>query len=209
MSENPQVAEELKALLERYRLAGYSRELPSDSEVKELIAAAEAKSKPKAIPELRSPIEAAPPAPWAVLRGDWQPKDGALTITAEQGQPAALTVPFTQAPLNATYSVRLGKVERQTVRLDVGDGQSFRFDVSPGELAIVQNAANGQGQVVLAERVVSLPTEQWYDVSIKIEGNKANPQGRRRSHRRRERIDRPQQSAFTFVVIDGSVALRM
>ncbi len=208
LNEHPQVAAELKGLLERYRLAGYSRELPSESEIQSLLAAAEAKNKPKPIPELRAPIEAKPAAPWNILRGDWQPKAGVLEVTAEKGQPAALSVPFTAAALEATYSVRLGKVERQTVRLDVGDGQSFRFDVSGSELAIVQNAANGQGQVVWTEYTVNLPTGQWHDVSIKIEGTKATLKVGEQSVSADNELIGRNKVAFTFVVVDGTAAFK-
>ncbi len=208
LADHPQVAAELKSLLERYRLAGYSREVPSDAEVQALLAATEAKNKPKPIPELRSPIETKPAAPWTILRGAWEPKDGALTVTAEKGQPAALSVPFTQAAVEISYAVRLGKVERQTIRLDVGDGQSFRLDVSPGELAIVQNAANGQGQVGLAEHTVNLSPEQWHNVSIKVEGNKATLKvGDQAVTADHELIGR-NKVALTFVVVDGTVAIK-
>jgi arylsulfatase A len=200
-TEHPEIVGELKELLDLYRQSGYSRELPT----RESIAAA------GAIPSLTFPIENLPSEPWKVVRGNWRTVDGVLVGSPQARQPAALSVPLRSQSVSIRFDVKLGDVQRQTVRIDVEGGGSYRFDLTATGILIVKNAGgaqSGESQATWAQADGKLDTEEWQTVQIKIENDKASfTAAELKTEATQELIAKPRASA-TWVIAGGTSSLR-
>jgi arylsulfatase A-like enzyme len=176
----PEVVRELTALLTRYRDGAYSRELPPIVE----------KPKPVTVElppltgeiVLREPLDKLPAAPWAVTRGTWTPRDGALWGAQPRQDKAGATL---RAPLGFTdgaiqYEVQFQGADRLSLRIETADRKgSFRIEISRTHLGITRNPAVGESKEEvepLSRKPLQLEAGVWYPVRVSFRGQEATAQ---------------------------------
>jgi arylsulfatase A len=214
---HPEIVAELKTLLNRYRLGGYSRELPSDEEVQVATLAAQA-AKASTITPVESiaawpdPLIAIPTSPWSVVRGDWKVHDGGLFVTSAPRQTAAISTPaLTKPDVVIEYEVFLDGAQRQAVRFDLEGNRSFRFDVAPSGISIVKNDSDGAGpdkQENWAELSEPLAEKKWHTVTITLQAEKATISIGPLKTETNQAWIKDNKQAISFVVANGSTGIR-
>jgi hypothetical protein len=174
LSSHPDIAQEMKTLLLRYRDGGYSREMPPVVEKRkpEIAAATPLTGKLS----LNETLDHLPEKPWAVVRGDWTAKDGALWGGQKDGdqQPAWIHVPLGGKDGVVQYEVSFHGANRHSLRVETGDRKhSFRIVVSRTYIEITKNPSQGEGQdqtEPLARKTLKLDADQWYPLRITFHG---------------------------------------
>ncbi len=177
-AQHPEVVKELSALLTRYRDGGYSRELPP------VVAKRTTSFAPLAAPTgkivLNAPLDHLPEKPWAVARGDWTARDGAVwgVQKKDDQQGATLRVPL--AMTNGTLQGELcfRGANRCSLRIETADRKgSFRIEVSRSHVGITKNPAKDEAAdqtEPLARKPLQLEAGEWYPLRITFHGNEAN-----------------------------------
>jgi arylsulfatase A len=173
-SGHPEIVAELAGLLERYRAGGYSRTLPPVVErpAKPVVTL----PPPGTKPVLADPLAAVPGSPWAVVRGRWVVREGALRGSPEPGErsPAALRAPLKLAAGDIRYELQLPVDGTHALRLQGPAADVvFRVEIGPRRLAIVRQPAEGEprGAVVLAEAGRGGPAADWLPVRVHFRGD--------------------------------------
>lgn len=179
-AQHPEVVQELRALLNRYRDGGYSREMPP------------AGVKPKRVVASLSPLagttlmaetlSAMPAKPWSVSPGEWQAKDGGIwgKQTGKQEKAAVMRAPLALEDGIIEYEINLNGANRHSLRIEWGDRKgSFRVEISRTNLALTKNPSTGEDKDALehlARKNLKLESNQWYPVRITFKGNEATVQ---------------------------------
>jgi arylsulfatase A len=214
---HPEVVAELKALLNRYRLGGYSRELPTDEEVRVAALAAQtanatANTPADSIPAWENPLTSVPASPWKVVRGDWKVQDSGLFVASAARQTAAISTAALKKPdVLIEYEVYLDGAQRQAVRFDYSEGRSFRIDVAPTGISIVKNDSDGAGpdkQEIWAELNEPLAEKKWHSVTVTIQGTKTSIALGELKLETDQAWLKEDKQAISFVVANGSAGLR-
>ncbi|MFN7733918.1 MAG: sulfatase family protein [Pirellula sp.] len=208
---NPEVVTELRAWLDRIRFGGYSREVPSDQQVEEGRIAADPEARPKSIPPIAKVVAEPPKAPWTIARGTWVPRDGALLATPAGRQPAALSAPALGNNAHIAFDVRIGEVQRVTLRVDAADNKSFRFDVTADAIAIIKNDSDGPGpdtQEVWAQVPAAIARTEWHRVDIRLDGELAQLRVGNQVAEVQRSLVANEKGRWTWVVVGGTAELR-
>jgi arylsulfatase A-like enzyme len=211
LKEQPELAKEMAALLERYRDGGYSREMPPVTEKK------------KAQPVVLAPLEGAkmieaklddvPGKPWKTL-GAWAAKDGAVWGTAKGAKKQQVAL---QAPMGITdgvlqYDINFGDADRHSLRISTVDNKtSFRVVVSPGVIDIAKNPGPGEAQdkvEALAHVPVKLKRGQWYTLRVTFQGDTVTAQIGDFTAKGTHEIIRGQKGVMNLLVFEGSMGFR-
>jgi arylsulfatase A-like enzyme len=180
-AQHPEVVAELRALLNRYRDGGYSRELPPAG-VKPAVTKAASLAPLTGTVALNEPLAALPAKPWVASGGDWQPKDGGLwgVPKSKQDLPAALRAPLALTDGAIEYEVNFRGANRVSLRVEWGDRKgSFRLVISRTSLELAKNPSQGEAKDALeplARKALKLDSNQWYPVRITFKGNEATVQ---------------------------------
>lgn len=178
---HPEVVAELRALLQRYRDGGYSRELPP------------AGVKPAAPPVavlppltgtvvLDEPLSALPGKPWVASAGEWEARDGGLwgTQKGKEDQAAVLRAPLDLGDGVMDFEVNLRGANRVSLRVEWGNRKgSFRFVISRTGLEITKNPSQGEAKEAsepLARKALALEKGQWYPVRFTFQGDRVTAQ---------------------------------
>ena len=169
IAQHPDVAKEMKALLERYRDGGYSRELPPIS----------AKPKPAAdLPPVSGAIvlndafAKVPGAPWVQVRGKWVAKNDAVwgTQTPANQPGAALRCPLAQTDGDIQYELFLTSANAHVLRLQCQEREHiFLVQISAHKITITQGEKSSSASV-LAQQAVKLKSGTWLPVRICLRG---------------------------------------
>lgn len=171
---HPEVVQELRALLARYRDGGYSRQLPPP--------APPAAAPPTILPPpsgtrvLEEPFEALPGAPWTTLSGTWAAEERALWGSSQRRDqsPASLRGPLPITAGTLQYDLCLRQADRHSLRIHTaGNQHSFRIVVSPAILEITKNPSSGESPeqtLPLARVRLSLKRDQWYTLRVTFQG---------------------------------------
>ncbi|HYR57928.1 MAG TPA: arylsulfatase [Chthoniobacteraceae bacterium] len=174
---HPEVVEELRALLVRYRDGGYSRELPPVVEKRKTVI--------EPLPPLAGklaldePLDHFPDKPWAVTRGDWNSKDGALwgVQKASDQQGATIRVPLAAGDAVVQYELCFRGADRHSLRVESADRKhSFRIEVSRTHVGITKNPSQGEDadqMEPLARKTLKLETGEWVPLRITFHGTEA------------------------------------
>ncbi|MEI7730972.1 MAG: sulfatase-like hydrolase/transferase [Verrucomicrobiota bacterium] len=177
---NPELVKEFRALLERYRNGGYSRELPPIMEkAKPVVAVLPA---PTGRITLNAEFQTMPVAPWAVTRGQWSAKDGGVWGLQKPGdeQGACLHGPLTITNGTIQYEINFKGANRHSLRVETGDRQhSFRIEIARAYVGLTKNPSRGEGvdqTEPLARKPLKLESGQWYPVRITCQGSNATVQ---------------------------------
>lgn len=180
-AEHPEVVAELRALLNRYRDGGYSRELPP-ADVKPAVALAVALPPLGGTLALSEPLAAVPAKPWVASGGEWQAKDGGLwgMPKAAGDQPAGLRAPLALTDGAIDCEVNFRGASRTSLRIDWGDREgSFRLVISRTSIELAKNPSKGEGKDAvepLARKALKLDPNRWYPVRITFKGDEATAQ---------------------------------
>jgi arylsulfatase A-like enzyme len=177
-AQHPDVVAELRALLNRYRDGGYSRELPPAG-VKPTVTKAVSLAPLTGTVAMNEPLTALPAKPWIASGGEWQPKDGGLwgMPKSNQDQPAALRAPLAFTDGTIEYEVNFRGANRTSLRVEWGERKgSFRLVISRTSLELAKNPSQGEAKDALeplARKALKLDSNQWYPVRITFKGNEA------------------------------------
>jgi arylsulfatase A-like enzyme len=180
-AQHPEVVAELRALLNRYRDGGYSRELPP-ADVKPAVANVASLAPLTGSLVLNETLSALPAKPWIASRGEWQTKDGGLwgMQKGKAVQAASLRTPLALTDGTIDFEINFKGANRTSLRVDWGDRKgSFRFVISRSSVEIAKNPSQGEGKDAvepLAKKPLKLASNQWYPVRITFKGNEATAQ---------------------------------
>lgn len=177
---HPEVAAELRALLNRYREGGYSRELPPVVVRKPTVIEPLPPIEGKVV--LEEALAQMPGAPWTASRGQWSADEdavwGAQTGPAEQG--ATLRVPVAMTDGVIDYQLCFRGANRHSLRVETTDRrQSFRIEVSRTHVGLTKNPSKGEPAdkiEPLARKALKLDANQWYPLRITFRGDEAKVQ---------------------------------
>jgi arylsulfatase A len=180
-AQHPEVVKELRALLNRYRDGGYSRELPP-ADVKPPVTKVASLAPLSGSVVSNEALSTIPGKPWTASPGEWQPKDGGLwgTQKGKQDQAAILRAPIALTDGTIDFEINFKGANRTSLRFDWGDKKgSFRFVISRSAIEIAKNPSQGEGKDAvepLARKTLKLDANQWYPVRITFKGNEATAQ---------------------------------
>jgi len=180
-AQHPEMVAELRALLNRYRDGGYSRELPPAG-VKPAVKKAAALAPLTGTVAMNEPLAALPAKPWIASGGEWQAKDGGLwgVPNSKEDKPAALRAPLAFTDGAIEYEVNFRGANRVSLRVEWGDRKgSFRLVISRTSLELAKNPSQGESKDALeplARKPLKLDSNQWYPVRITFKGNEATVQ---------------------------------
>ncbi|HSH96422.1 MAG TPA: sulfatase-like hydrolase/transferase [Roseimicrobium sp.] len=175
-AQHPEVVKELRALLNRYRDGGYSRELPPD-DVKPaaLKVASLAPISGKVV--LSETLSALPPKPWTASRGEWEVRDAGLWggQKGKEAQGAILRTPVEIVDGVVEFEISFKGANRTSLRVEWGDRNgSFRIEMSRSAVGLTKNPSAGEGKDAVepvARKPLNLESDRWYPVRITFKGN--------------------------------------
>jgi arylsulfatase A len=207
--ERPQTVEPLRALLERYRNGGYSRELPPVMErpkpkVVELPALTGTQVMEHTLAEL--------PARWRAIRGEWSGKDGALWSSGlkQEKQGDTLVAPMGITDGTVQYELNLAQADRHSLRITIGES-SFRVVVSRRGLDVALNPSTKQPNaeaVSLGEKKVKFSAQQWNTLRVQMKGKQVVVSFAGATVTAEHEALATEKATMTFIGFEGSVGLR-
>ena len=180
-TQHPEIVAELRALLNRQRDGGYSRELPPAG-VMPAVTKAVSFAPVSGSPVLHEPMSTVPAKPWTTSRGEWLAKDGGLwgMQKGKEDQGAVLRAPLAITDGTIEFEINFNGANRTSLRVEWGDGKgSFRFVISRTSLEIAKNPSQGEGKDAgepLARKTLKLEANRWYPVRIIFRGSEATAQ---------------------------------
>ena len=212
-AQHPEVVAELRALLNRYRDGGYSRELPP-ADVKPAVAQVASLTPLGGTVVLNESLSAIPGKPWIASHGEWTPGDGGLwgmqKGKAEQG--ASLRTPLALADGTIDFEINFKGANRTSVRVDWGDKKgSFRFVISRTSIEIARNPSHGEAKEAvepLAKKPLKLAANQWYPVRITFKGNEATAQVNDTIAKGTHAVLAEKKTGATFLVFGDTAGFR-
>ncbi len=210
--ENPEVVAELRALLDRYREGGYSRELPPLVEKREQAVVSLEPVKGRVM--LEDTLSALPPAPWEKRGGNWRAAENALWGSSEgnQGKGAGLRVPVVFGNAVLDYEIQFRDADRHSLRVEVGgEKRSFRIEISRAHLGITKNPEPGEAlteALPLARKALELKGEVWYPVRMSWNGDKLRVQVNDSVIEASHEILGVEKRALNFLVFEGAAGFR-
>jgi arylsulfatase A-like enzyme len=211
LKEQPEVAKEMAALLERYRDGGYSREMPPVTEKKKPQVAVLAPLEGAKVME--AALNEVPGKPWKVT-GTWTAKDGAVWGTAKANvkQPAALQASLPISDGTLQYDLNFGDADRHSLRISTaGNKRSFRIVVSPGSIEIAKNPEPGEGQdkvVPLARVPLKLKRGAWHTLRLAFQGDTVTAQIGGVTAKGTHEIIRGSKDVMNILVFEGAMGFR-
>jgi arylsulfatase A-like enzyme len=175
----PQIAQELEALLNRYRDGGFSRELPPPSAKaqKPVITLAPVSGQPV----LAENFAQVPGKPWVQVRGKWTVSDGALRGSQDAGDRtgAAMRAPLGLAAGDIQYELQLPEGTTHTFRLQGAQSDVvFRVEITDRRVAIVRQPTENEppGVIVLADEKLRLKPGEWVPIRVNFQGQQLTAQ---------------------------------
>lgn len=211
-TEYPEIVEEMKALLERYRDGGYSRELPPVIEKKPV--APIPLSPLEGTVTLEESLESIPLAPWSVVKGEWTPGDDGLIgkQTSSKDNGATLRVPAMVKDGAVQYEISFRGADRHSLRIEtVGREHSFRIEVSTTKMGISKNPSKGEPKEAVehvAGKVLELQPELWYPIRISFRGDEITAEINGESVRAKHPVFDHPKTALNFLVFGDSIGFR-
>jgi arylsulfatase A len=178
---HPEVVKELRALLNRYRDGGYSRELPPEG-VKPPVTKVATLAPITGSVVMSGTLAELPTKPWTISRGDWEPKNGGLwgMQKSKDEQGATLRAPISIGDGTIEFEINFKGANRTSLRVEWGDRKgSFRIEISRTAVGITKNPSTGEAKDAvepLARKSLKLDANQWYPVRITFHGNEATAQ---------------------------------
>jgi hypothetical protein len=179
-AQYPEVVKELRALLNRYRDGGYSRELPPQGVKPKRVVAELTPLRGELL--LSESLSQLPMKPWTATPGEWEAKDGGVwgTQKGKEDRGATLRVPLAIVDGIIEYEIKFNGANRHSLRVEWGERKgSFRIEVSRRAVGLTKNPSTGENKEAtepIARKVLDLESNVWYPVRITFRGNEATVQ---------------------------------
>lgn len=212
-ARHPQTVNELRALLNRYRNGGYSRELPP-ADVQPVVVKVAALPPLHGNAILEHSLKEIPTKPWAISRGKWQPRDGGLWGAQEgkEDQGATLRVPVELADGAIEYQINFHGANRTSLRIEWGDRKgSFRVEIARTYVGLTKNPSQGEEKdavVPLARKTLKLDPDTWYPVRITFKANQATVQVNDTTLTGQHEVLAQPKTALNFLVFGETAGFR-
>jgi arylsulfatase A-like enzyme len=196
-AEQPAVVKELATLLNRYRDGGYSRELPP----------AGVKPKP-AFAEL-PPLANAEPVDLTTFKGQgWTARDGAMFAKADKkGSPLTGNTSFQDGVLE--FQIRLGEADRHSLRIQVGNKQSYRIVLSHANLDIAVNPEAKDAETIqLGKQRVKFKSGDWQTLRLTFTGDELTAEFAGVTLKAKHVVLAEAKAQLNFIAFEGEVGVR-
>lgn len=197
-AQQADVEKELKALLNRYRDGGYSRELPPVG----------VKPKP-AFAEL-PPLTNAEPIDLATFKGQsWTARDGAMFAKAEaKGSPLTGSTSFQDGVLE--FQILLGKADRHSLRIHtLGNKHSYRIVLSHANLDVAINPEVKEGETIqLGKQRVKFKSGEWQTLRLSFKGDELSTEFAGVTLKAKHPVLSEMKAQLNFIAFDGEVGVR-
>jgi arylsulfatase A-like enzyme len=211
--QHPEVVAELRALLNRYRNGGYSRELPPTDAKPATTKVAEL-PRPAGSVVMDEPLAQLPTKPWTTSRDEWQAKDGGVwgAQRGNEEQAAAMRAPLALGDGTIDFEISFKGANRASLRVEWGDRKgSFRFVISRSSLEIARNPSQGEPRDAvepLARKPLKLDPDQWYPVRITFHGSDATAQVNETIAKATHAVLAEKKTGMNFLVFGASAGFR-
>jgi arylsulfatase A len=192
------VVNDLKALLNRYRDGGYSRELPP----------ADVKPKP-AFAEL-PPLANAEPIDLSKFKGAaWTARDGAMFAKAN-AKGAPLTGPVSLKDGVLEFQILLGEADRHSLRIHTaGNKHSFRVVLSHANLDIAINPpVKDQETIQLGKQRVKFKSSDWQTLRLTFKGDELTAEFAGVTLKAQHAVLAEERAQLNFIAFEGEVGVR-
>jgi arylsulfatase A-like enzyme len=210
---HPEVVEELRTLLVRYRDGGYSRELPP-AVVKQPEKVVAAMEKAPGSVVLEAALQEVPQTPWVARKDNWTARDGGVwgSQLAKDKNGAVVRVPVSLTDGVIDYEISFDGANRHSLRIEWGDKKgSFRVEVSPEAVGLTKNPSPGEAKEAIeriARKPLKLAQKTWYPVRITFKGNKATVQVNDAVIEGTHAVLGEPKNALNFLVFESSAGFR-
>ncbi|NBY37731.1 MAG: hypothetical protein EBQ59_09830 [Verrucomicrobia bacterium] len=209
---HPEIVVELKALLNRYRNGGYSRELPP----------ADAKPVNKKIAVLTpimagtialdEPLAKVPGKPWVASAGEWSAHDGGVFAKPKSGseKAAALRTPLALSDGSVECELNLKGANRISLRFGAGDA-GFRLVVSRTTAILTKNPNKGEAATAtedIAKKNLKLAAGEWYPVRLTFKGDEVTVQVNDQTFKGKHPSLGKDKTSLDFLVFGDSAGFR-
>lgn len=196
-AQQPNVAKELEALLNRYRDGGYSRELPP----------AGVKPKP-AFAEL-PPLTNAEPIDLTTFKGQgWTARDGGMFAKADKkGSPLTGSTSFQDGVLE--FQVHLGEADRHSLRIQTVNKQSYRIVLSHAILDIAINPEVKDGETIqLGKQRVKFKSGDWQTLRLTFKGDEVTTEFAGVTLKAKHAVLAEAKAQLNFIAFEGELGVR-
>lgn len=196
-AQQPNVAKELEALLNRYRDGGYSRELPP----------AGVKPKP-AFAEL-PPLTNAEPIDLTTFKGQgWTARDGGMFAKADKkGSPLTGSTSFQDGALE--FQVHLGEADRHSLRIQTVNKQSYRIVLSHAILDIAINPEVKDGETIqLGKQRVKFKSSDWQTLRLTFKGDEVTTEFAGVTFKAKHAVLAEAKAQLNFIAFEGELGVR-
>jgi arylsulfatase A-like enzyme len=211
-AQHPEIVAELRALLNRYRNGGYSRELPPETAMKEAPVASLPPVQGEVV--MSESLAQMPAKPWSASAGKWTAHDGALwgAETPKDEHGALLRTPCAMADGTLDFEINFDGASRHSLRIETGDPQhTFRVVIARNSIEITRNPARGESAdatEALARKPLDLQKGRWYPVRLTFQAGTIAVQVNDTQARAAHAIFASRKTALNFLVFGGSVGFR-
>jgi arylsulfatase A-like enzyme len=209
-AEHPEIVKELRALLNRQRNGGYSRELPPEITIKEAPVAALPPVQGEVV--MNEPLAQLPAKPWTTSAGKWTAHDGAVwgTETAKEKNGAAMRATCAIGDGTLDFDLNLNGANRISLRIEAGDPKhTFRIVIARNSIEIARNPAPGETEPEqLARKTLDLKKGRWIPVRLTFKDDALNVQVNETQVRATHAIFAQQKSTLNFLVFGDSAGFR-
>jgi len=192
------VVNDLKALLNRYRDGGYSRELPP------------AGVKPKPTFAELPPLANAEPVDLSKFKGQaWTARDGAMFAKAnDKGAP--LTGPVSMKDGVLELQILLGEADRHSLRIQTaGNKHSFRVVLSHANLDVAINPTTKDGETIqLGKQRVKFKSSEWQTLRLTFKGEELTAEFAGVTLKAKHAVLAEEKAQLNFIAFEGEVCLR-
>jgi len=209
---HPEIVQELRALLNRYRNGGYSRELPPEIAVKEAPVAVLAPAQGEVV--MNENLSQMPAKPWTSSAGKWTAHDGALwgAETPQDKNGALLRTPCAISDGTIDFEINFDGANRHSLRIEAGDPQhTFRVVIARNSIEITRSPFPGEGPdatETLARKPLDLQKARWYPVRLVFQGNVLSVQVNDTQTHASHAIFANQKTALNFLVFGETAGFR-
>jgi hypothetical protein len=192
------VVNDLKALLNRYRDGGFSRELPP------------AGVKPKPTFAALPPLANAEPVDLSKFKGTaWTARDEAMFGKAnDKGAP--LTGPVSLKDGVLEFQILLGEADRHSLRIHTaGNKHSFRVVLSHANLDMAINPITKDGETIqLGKQRVKFKSSDWQTLRLTFKGEELTAEFAGVTLKTQHAVLAEEKAQLNFIAFEGEVGVR-
>jgi len=197
-AQHADVVNDLKALLNRYRDGGYSRELPP------------AGVKPKPTFAELPPLTNAESVDLAKFKGPaWTSRSGAMFGKAN-AKGAPLTGPVSMKDGVLEFQILLGEADRHSLRINTaGNKHSFRVVLSHANLDIAINPTTKDGETTqLGKQRVKFKASDWQTLRLTFKGEELTAEFAGVTLKAQHAVLAEDKAQLNFIAFEGEVGVR-